>query len=40
MAALREKEKLEAGMSDEPAEAAQPAKRGRAAKKAGKSSEE
>lgn len=40
MAALREKEKLEAAASDEPAETAQPAKKGRAAKKAGRSSEE
>lgn len=40
MAALRDKEKLEAAMADDPAEAAQPAKKGRAAKKAGKSSEE
>jgi hypothetical protein len=40
MAALRDREKLEAAGDAEPVEAAPPAKRGRGAKKAGKASEE
>jgi len=40
MAALRDREKLEAAGEAEPAEAAPPAKRGKGAKKAGKASEQ
>ena len=40
MAALRDREKLEASGDAEPAEAAAPAKRGRGAKRIGKASEE